>query len=59
MKVETYQMIASNGRPIRKATKVVFENGQEVRFTEKMTKQQAIEQGQYQLSKLLETGCYE
>jgi hypothetical protein len=44
MKVETCQLVAGNGRPIRKATKVVFPDGVEVRFMEKMSKRRAIEQ---------------
>jgi hypothetical protein len=44
MKVETYQLVAGNGRPVRKATKVVFPDGVEVRFMEKLSKRRAIEQ---------------
>jgi hypothetical protein len=43
MKVETYQLVAGNGRPVRKATKVVFPDGVEVRFMEKLSKRRAIE----------------
>ncbi len=42
--VTTYQLIASNGRPIRKATKVTFADGREVRFTELLSKRDAIRQ---------------
>lgn len=45
-KVETYQLLASNGRPIRKATRVVRENGAIVEFTELMTKSEAIRQSE-------------
>ena len=31
-KVETYQLLAANGRPIRKATKCIFSDGYEVKF---------------------------
>jgi hypothetical protein len=49
--VTTYNLTASNGRHIRKATKVTFDNGQEVKFTEKMTKGEAIEQAKRQICK--------
>jgi len=42
--VTTYQLVASNGRPIRKATKVTFADGREVRFTERLSKREAIRQ---------------
>lgn len=42
--VSTYQLVASNGRPIRKATKVTFADGREVRFTERMSKREALRQ---------------
>ena len=44
MRVETYQLVASNGNPIRKATKVIFPDGQEVRFMERVNKRNALEQ---------------
>lgn len=44
--VETYQLVAGNGRPIRKATVVTFDDGEEVRFIEKLPKGQAIEQAE-------------
>lgn len=42
--VKTYQLVAGNGRPIRKATMVVLADGTEYRFTEKMTKKDALRQ---------------
>lgn len=44
MTVETYTLIASNGRKIRKATKVTFADGYCVRFTELIGKREAIRQ---------------
>lgn len=44
MKVETYTLKTSTGRQIRKATQVVFPCGKIVRFTEKMTKKEALRQ---------------
>lgn len=43
-KVETYKLHAGNGRYIRQATKVVFADGTEVAFTEKMSKREALRQ---------------
>lgn len=43
-RVETYQLRAMTGRPIRRATKVVFDDGREVRFMERMPKRKAIRQ---------------
>lgn len=42
--VTTYNMTASNGRHIRKATKVKFSDGRVVRFIDLMGKKQAIAQ---------------
>jgi hypothetical protein len=42
MKATEYTLKASNGRHIRKATKVTFPDGYEVRFIEKMAKAAAI-----------------
>lgn len=33
-RIETYQLTASNGKPIRKATKAIFSDGFEVKFME-------------------------
>lgn len=49
--VETYQLRAANGRPIRQATKVTCPDGTVIRFTEKVSKAQAIEQAKYQQAK--------
>jgi hypothetical protein len=43
-RAETYNLTASNGRHIRKATKVVFDSGHEVRFTERLSKREALRQ---------------
>jgi hypothetical protein len=42
--VETYQLTASNGRPIRQATKVTCPDGKVIHFLEKLGKAQAIKQ---------------
>lgn len=44
MKVTTYNLTASNGRHIRKATQVELADGTVVRFMEKLSKRQAIAQ---------------
>jgi hypothetical protein len=44
--VGTYQLVAGNGRPIRKATVVTFPDGEEIRFIEKLPKRKAIEQAE-------------
>lgn len=44
IQISTYQMVANNGRPIRKATKITFSDGHEIRFTEKMSKREALRQ---------------
>ena len=49
--VRTYQMVAGNGRPIRKATMVVLADGTEYRFTEKMGKREAMRQVMLQQTK--------
>jgi hypothetical protein len=43
-RVETYQLIAANGRPIRKATRVLLPSGQVVSFTERLSKREALRQ---------------
>lgn len=43
--IETYQLVASNGKPIRKATKVIFSDGFEVKFLDRIpSKTDAINQ---------------
>ncbi len=49
--VNTYTLQTSTGRHIRKATEVIFEDGQSIRFTEKMSKAEAIRQAECQMSK--------
>lgn len=48
--VESYNLVASNGRKIRTATKVTI-NGQTVRFMERMTKREAIRQAVAELAR--------
>lgn len=43
-RVKDYQLIARNGRPIRKATMVIFQDGRTVRFVERLGKKEAIRQ---------------
>ena len=47
MEAKTYNLTASNGRHIRKATMVVLDDGRVVRFMEKMTKRQALRSIEY------------
>lgn len=49
--VTTYQLVARNGRPIRQATKVTFPNGQEIKFTERMSKREAIRQAAFHMER--------
>lgn len=44
MTVTTYNLTASNGRHIRKATKVTFADGREIRFMDLMSKREALRQ---------------
>jgi len=44
IRVETYRLTTRSGRHIRKATKVVFPDGYEIRFTERMSKREALRQ---------------
>lgn len=44
--VGTYQLVAGNGRKIRKATVVTFADGEEVRFIDRLPKGRAIEQAE-------------
>lgn len=50
--VQTYQLTTCTGLPIRKATKVVYPNGQEIAFTERMTQRDALQQAAYHLEKI-------
>lgn len=42
--VETYNLCTASGRPIRKATRVRFEDGVVVSFIEKLSQREAIRQ---------------
>jgi hypothetical protein len=44
VKVETVQMVAGNGRQIRKVTRVTLETGRVVTFMERLSKRAAIQQ---------------
>ena len=50
MKVESYKLYASNGRYIRTATKVILNDGKEIKFLDKMSKKEAIKNAQTQLA---------
>ena len=43
-KVSEYTLIATNGRKIRKATVVTTPSGKKIRFMDKISKKQAIQQ---------------
>ena len=44
--VDTVTLVASNGRPIKKASRVTFDNGKQVTFNELMSKHEAIAQAE-------------
>lgn len=44
MRVETYNLKASNGNHIRKATKVIMDDGEVIEFMEKMSNKEARRQ---------------
>lgn len=46
MRVETYQLFAENGKPIRKATKVVFITRAPIYFMERLPKKIALKQAE-------------
>jgi hypothetical protein len=52
VKVGTWEMKAGDGsgRHVRIATRVLFEDGNEIRFTEKLTNREAIRNACYQLA---------
>lgn len=58
--VSTYNLKASNGRHIRKATKVTFADGSVVGFMERLTKKQAIVQAREERARIVwsHTGMY-
>ena len=43
-RVETYDLIAANGRPIRKATRVVMPDGRVISFAERLSRREALRQ---------------
>lgn len=52
-RVELYQLYAGDGsgRRVRKATKVIFPDGREIKFIERMPKREAIKQAKWQLAR--------
>lgn len=50
-KVETYELKTATGKHIRKATKVTLDNGTVIKFTERMSKRDALKQAEYQIKK--------
>jgi hypothetical protein len=44
IKIETYNLKRTDGSHIRRATNAIFPDGREVRFTEKMSKRQVVNQ---------------
>ncbi|KKK69354.1 hypothetical protein LCGC14_2934870 [marine sediment metagenome] len=48
MEVKTYNLQNSEGKHIRKATKVILDDGKVIAFTEKLSKKKAIAQIVYQ-----------
>jgi hypothetical protein len=51
MKVENYTLTTAAGRKIRTATKVTLPCGRVIRFTELLSKREAVRQAEYQLSR--------
>ena len=51
MKVQDYKLYASNGRYIRTATKVIFDDGSEIKFLDKLDKKQATKNAQDQIER--------
>ena len=47
IKVKEYQLATAKNKPIRKATKVIFPDGEEIAFLEKMSKKEALNNGIY------------
>jgi len=48
IRVEDYQLVTTKNKPIRKATKVIFPDGEEISFLDKMSKKDALSNGIYQ-----------
>lgn len=44
MRVESYRLVAQSGRPVRTATRVVFEDGSRISFLDRVPKRQALMQ---------------
>lgn len=58
MIISTYLMVTKEGKRIRKATKVSFENGKEIHFMDKLTKKEVVKQFTPELLKSLQdSGC--
>ncbi len=51
MEASSYNLKASNGRHVRIATMVTFDDGRIIRFTERLSKREAIRQAKYQRRK--------
>jgi hypothetical protein len=51
MIVQNYTLKAANGKHIRIATKVILPNGEEIKFTEKMSKKEALRNVEYELKR--------
>ena len=49
--VTDYMMLTRDGKAVRKATKVIFPGGFEIRFMEKLTKKEALRQAKEQIVK--------
>lgn len=55
MKAETYQLLNSKGKPIRKASSVACNGGRVIRFMELLSKKEAIRQAKALLAREQET----
>ena len=49
--VKTYRLVASNGRHIRMATKVILPDGSEIKFLDKLSHREAIEQAKLEMDR--------
>lgn len=50
--VDTYRLVAANGRPIRKASKVILEDGRVFKFLDLLSKKEALANVGNQLQKI-------
>lgn len=57
-KVENYRIFASNGNPIRVASKVIFPTGKEMKFLDKLSKREALKQAESMLNKISQDGYH-